>query len=142
MRRLQVSLTSSTVRTPSTQKSLATVGSKITTPRTTMGAKQVNSSIGKSDSNHHAYKVFVSYSHKDKKWLDDILVFLTPLVREKGLSPWHLSVQKHGPKSRQRQARLHQLDDAAKPSGEPGGSASGDFPGLIGGTFFSLGGWW
>jgi hypothetical protein len=55
------------------------------------------------------------------------------------LSPWHLSVQKHGPKSRQRQARLHQLDDAAKPSGEPGGSASGDFPGLIGGTFFSLG---
>src|SRR4051812_50028271 len=55
--------------------------------------------------------------------------------------PWHLSVQKHGPKSRQRQARLHQLDDAAKPSGEPGGSASGDFPGLIGGTFFLFGVW-
>src|SRR5688572_24469989 len=52
---------------------------------------------------------------------------------------WHLSVQKHGPKLRQRQARLHQLDDAAEPSGEPGGSASGDFPRLIGGTFFARG---
>src|SRR3954466_13798407 len=52
---------------------------------------------------------------------------------------WHLSVQKHTPELRQWQARLHQLDDAAKPSGEPGGSASGDLLWLIGGTFFPPG---
>src|SRR4051812_50218296 len=52
---------------------------------------------------------------------------------------WHLSVQKHTPELRPWQARLHQLDDAAKPSGEPGGSASGDLLWLIGGTFFARG---
>src|SRR4051812_49608756 len=52
---------------------------------------------------------------------------------------WHLSVQKHTPELRQWQARLHQLDDAAKPSGEPGGSASGDLLWLIGGAFFARG---
>src|SRR5688500_17650314 len=54
-------------------------------------------------------------------------------------APWHLSVQRHSPELRQWQARLHQLDDAAEPSGGPGGSASGDFPRLIGGTFFARG---
>src|SRR3954452_9416911 len=53
--------------------------------------------------------------------------------------PWHLSVQKHTPELRQWQARLHQLDDAAKPSGEPGGSASGYLLWLIGWTFFARG---
>ena len=56
-----------------------------------------------------------------------------------GFRPWHLSVQKHAPELWQRQARLHQLDDAAKPSGEPGGSAACDFSGLSGRAFFSLG---
>src|SRR4051812_50132093 len=56
------------------------------------------------------------------------------------LAAWHLSVQKHTPELRQWQARLHQLDDAAKPSGEPGGSASGDLLWLIGGAFFVRGG--
>ena len=31
---------------------------------------------------------------------------------------------------------MHQLDDASETSGEPGGSASGDFPRLVLGTFF------
>ena len=53
--------------------------------------------------------------------------------------PWHLPVQQGAPELWQRQARLDQLDDAAEPSGEPGGSSSGDFPGLMRGTFFSLG---
>src|SRR4051795_311280 len=52
---------------------------------------------------------------------------------------WHLSVQQRAPKLWQGQARLHQLDDAAESSGEPGGSASGDFSGLVGGTFFARG---
>src|SRR3954471_23128218 len=52
--------------------------------------------------------------------------------------PWHLSVQQRAPKLWQGQARPDQLDDAAESSGEPGGSASGDFSGLIGGTFFKL----
>ena len=37
--------------------------------------------------------------------------------------PCHLSVQKHTPELGQWPARLHQLDDAAEPSGEPTGSA-------------------
>src|SRR3954471_14923703 len=56
-----------------------------------------------------------------------------------GSYSWHLSVQQRAPKLWQGQARPDQLDDAAESSGEPGGSASGDFSGLIGGTFFSLG---
>jgi hypothetical protein len=32
-------------------------------------------------------KVFISYSHKDKKWLDQILLHLKPLIRE-GLKIW------------------------------------------------------
>ena len=52
---------------------------------------------------------------------------------------YHLSVQERAPELRKREAGLHQLDDASETSGEPGGSASGDFPRLVLGTFFSLG---
>src|SRR3954454_12718679 len=55
------------------------------------------------------------------------------------LNAWHLSVEQRTPKLRKGQARPDQLDDAAESPGKPGGSASGDFSGLIGGTFFSLG---
>src|SRR4051812_32853075 len=69
-----------------------------------------------------------------------IIAISNAITSWRGCLPWHLSVQKHNPELRQWQARLHQLDDAAKPSGEPGGSASGDLLWLIGGAFFSWGG--
>ena len=33
-------------------------------------------------------KIFISYSHKDKKFLDELLIHLKPLVREGILSTW------------------------------------------------------
>src|SRR4051794_38608747 len=33
-------------------------------------------------------KVFVSYSHKDKRFLDDFLDHLKPYVRSEAVSPW------------------------------------------------------
>ena len=35
-----------------------------------------------------ATPVFVSYSHKDKKWLNRVLPFLRPLRREGLIDPW------------------------------------------------------
>ncbi|NJN90586.1 MAG: toll/interleukin-1 receptor domain-containing protein [Leptolyngbyaceae cyanobacterium SL_5_14] len=32
--------------------------------------------------------VFISYSHKDKKWFDDLKTHLEPLVREQNLKIW------------------------------------------------------
>lgn len=32
--------------------------------------------------------IFISYSHKDKKWLDKFHVFFSPLVRQEKLHPW------------------------------------------------------
>src|SRR4051812_50109614 len=65
----------------------------------------------------------------------------TPTTSRFPRTTWHLSVQQRAPKLWQGQARPDQLDDAAESSGEPGGSASGDFSGLIGGGFFFLWGW-
>src|SRR5437868_2891144 len=33
-------------------------------------------------------QVFVSYSHKDKKWLDRLSTILRPLVRDEKISVW------------------------------------------------------
>jgi hypothetical protein len=49
-----------------------------------------------------------------------------------GLLACHLSVYSGTPELRQRQARLHEFDDAAKPAGEPGGFAPRHFLGLMG----------
>src|ERR1041385_6289299 len=32
--------------------------------------------------------VFISYSHKDKRWLNDLLIHLTPYVRDGSISAW------------------------------------------------------
>jgi hypothetical protein len=48
------------------------------------------------------------------------------------IEPCHLSVYSGTPELRQRQARLHEFDDAAKPAGEPGGFAPRHFLGLMG----------
>jgi TIR domain len=32
--------------------------------------------------------IFISYSHKDKKWLDKLHVFFAPLVRQEKFHPW------------------------------------------------------
>ena len=33
-------------------------------------------------------QIFVSYSHRDKRWLDELLITLKPLVRKRKIDPW------------------------------------------------------
>lgn len=39
-------------------------------------------------SRHQRTDVFISYSHKDRKWLDEFTIMLTPLVRKGTVTPW------------------------------------------------------
>ena len=43
-------------------------------------------------------QIFISYCHKDKKWLDDLRTMLNPLVREKKISLWDDTMIKAGKK--------------------------------------------
>lgn len=52
------------------------------------GTKQASHDTSKQEAKSARDQVFISYSHKDKRWLEDLNTHLKPYVRNKSLTSW------------------------------------------------------